>query len=263
MLRRYSFNIIFYFIIVLCSGCEFMVEKGTADTDTSDNNLTIAAASDLKFAMDSLVRVFKEKYPDISIDAVYGSSGKFYQQIINDAPFDLYFSADAEYPQKLATSGLAAGDIKVYATGRIVVYSKNINTGKGMNILLDPVIHKIAIANPVHAPYGKRAEEALRYYKLYDTLKQKLVMGENIAQAAQYVSTGAAEVGIIAQSLVLSNALQQGNFYLIPEESHSPLQQAFIILKKAAKKRSAFTFSSYISTPEAKQILKHYGFSIP
>lgn len=263
MLRRYSFNIIFYFIIVLYSGCEFMLEKGTADTDTSDNNLTIAAASDLKFAMDSLVRVFKGNYPDISVDVVYGSSGKFYQQIINDAPFDLYFSADAEYPKKLATSGLAAGDTKVYAVGRIVVYSKNINTGKGMSTLLNPAIRKIAIANPVHAPYGKRAEEALRYYKLYDTLKQKLVMGENIAQAAQYVSTGAAEVGIIAQSLVLSNALQQGNAYLIPEESHSPLQQAFIILKKAAKKRSAFTFSSYISTPEAKQILKHYGFSIP
>jgi len=263
MLKSYLFSIMFFLIIVLCSGCEFMVEKGTTDTHTSDNNLMIAAAADLKFAMDSLVRVFKGKYPDISIDAVYGSSGKFYQQIINDAPFDLYFSADAEYPQKLATSGLSAGDITVYAIGRIVIYSKNINTGKGMNILLDPAIHKIAIANPVHAPYGKRAEEALRYYKLYDTLKQKLVMGENIAQAAQYVSTGAADIGILAQSLVLSNALQQGNAYLIPKESHSPLQQAFIILKKAAKKRSAFTFSTYISTPEAKQILKHYGFSIP
>lgn len=263
MFKRYSFHIILYLIIVLCYSCEFTVNQGSAGTDTSDNNLTIAAASDLKFAMDSLVMVFKGKYPDISIDVVYGSSGKFYQQIINDAPFDLYFSADAEYPQKLATSGLAAGDIKVYAIGRIVIYSKNIHTGIGINALLDPAIHKIAMANPVHAPYGKRAEEALRYYKLYDTLKQKLVMGENIVQAAQYVSTGAADVGIIAQSLVLSKALQQGNAYLIPEESHSPLQQAFIILKKAAQKRSAFTFSTYISTPEAKQILKHYGFSIP
>lgn len=263
MLKRYLFSIILFFIIVLCNSCEFIVDKGTSDTDTAANNLTIAAASDLKFAMDSLIKVFKRKYPDISVNVIYGSSGKFYQQIINDAPFDLYFSADAEYPQKLATSGLSAGDIKVYAIGRIVMYSKNINTGKGMNTLLDPAIRKIAIANPVHAPYGKRAEEALRYYKLYDTLKQKLVLGENIAQAAQYVSTGAAEIGIIAQSLVLSNALQQGNAYLIPEESHSPLQQAFIILKKAAKKHSAFTFSSYISTPEAKQILKHYGFSIP
>lgn len=263
MLKRYSFNITFCFIIILSHSCEFMVDNGTPDNDTTANGLTIAAASDLKFAMDSLVRNFKGIYPHVSVDVVYGSSGKFYQQIINDAPFDLYFSADADYPRKLASSGLSAGDIKVYAIGRIVVYSKNIHTGKGMNTLLDPAINKIAIANPVHAPYGKRAEEALRYYKLYDTLKQKLVLGENIAQAAQYVSTGAAEVGIIAQSLVMGNALKQGNAYLIPEESHSPLQQGFIILKKAAKKRSAFTFSTYISTPEAKQILKHYGFSIP
>ena len=263
MLKSYLFSIILFLVIVLCSACEFVREKGSTDTDILDNNLTIAAAADLKFAMDSLVKVFKAQYPDISIDAVYGSSGKFYQQIVNDAPFDLYFSADAGYPQKLVTSRLAAGDLTVYAIGRIVIYSKNMNTGKGMNTLLDPAIRKIAIANPVHAPYGKRAEEALRYYKLYDTLKQKLVMGENVAQAAQYVGTGAAEVGIIAQSLVLSNTLQRGNVYLIPEESHSPLQQAFIILKKAAEKRSAFTFSTYISSPEAKQILKHYGFSIP
>lgn len=226
--------------------------------------ITIAAASDLKFALDSLVGDFKKSNPGAEIKVIYGSSGKLSEQIMNDAPFDLYFSADISYARKLRESGLATTDPKVYGVGRIVLWSKTMDPNKDkLNLLLNPDVKKISIADPAHAPYGQRADESMHFYKVYAQVKDKLVFGENISQAAQFVTTGAADVGIIALSLALSPAMQQegGKYYLIPEESHSKLEQAYVILKHAAGNDLAKAFYDYVSSPPAKKVLKYYGFS--
>jgi molybdate transport system substrate-binding protein len=228
--------------------------------------VVVAAAADLKFAMDSLVAVYSKDNPNIDLKVVYGSSGNFFQQIGNGAPFDLYFSADINYPKQLAEKQLTLSDIHLYGTGQLVLWSRTINPAiDKMNTLLDPAIKKIAIANPAHAPYGQRAEESLRHYQLYDQIKDKLVMGENIAQTAQYAQSGAADIGIIALSLALSPAMQQsgGKYWLIPADSHQPLEQGFVLLPHAKDNKAAFQFMNFITTSEARAILKSFGFSQP
>ena len=228
--------------------------------------VVVAAAADLKFAMDSLVAVFSKNNPDFDIKVVYGSSGNFFQQIGNGAPFDLFFSADIDYPRQLTEKHLNLSVVHLYGTGQLVLWSKTIDPAiDKMNTLLNPAIKKIAIANPSHAPYGQRAEEALRHYLLYDKIKDKLVMGENIAQTAQYAQSGAADIGIIALSLALSPALQQagGKYWLVPADSHRPLEQGFVLLSHAKDNKGAFQFMNFITTPEARAILKSFGFSQP
>jgi molybdate transport system substrate-binding protein len=228
--------------------------------------VVIAAAADLRFAMDSLVAVFSKNNPGLDVKVVYGSSGNFFQQIVNGAPFDLFFSADIDYPRQLKEKGLTQSVIHDYGTGQLVLWSKTLDpAANGINTLLNPSIQKIAIANPAHAPYGKRAEEALRYYQLYDKIKDKLVIGENIAQTAQYAQTGAADIGIIALSLALSPAMQQtgGKYWLIPSEAHQPLEQGFVLLPHAKDNKGADKFTIYFTTPEARAILKSFGFSQP
>ena len=226
--------------------------------------ITIAAAADLKFAMDSIITSYKAQNPEAGIQVTYGSSGKFFQQISNGAPFDIFFSADVDYPNKLKDKGLTIGDIKAYGIGQIVLWSKKTDPNKeGMNTLLDAGIKKIAIANPSHAPYGKRAQESLLYYKLYNQIQEKLVMGENISQTAQFVTTGAADIGVVALSLALSPAMKSegGKYYLVPEESHLPLEQAYALLKHSMANSTATSFYNFISSPAAITILKYYGFS--
>src|ERR1700753_3210691 len=163
------------------------------------NEVIVAAAPDLRFAMDSLIAIFGRQNPGITVKVTYGSSGNFFEQIKNGAPFDLFFSADVDYPHQLNEQKLTLGSVYVYGTGQLVLWSKTLDPAKEkMNILLTPAVNKIAIANPAHAPYGKRAEESLHHYDLYDKVQSKLVIGENIAQTAQYAQTGAAEIGIIA-----------------------------------------------------------------
>jgi len=222
----------------------------------------LAAASDLKFALDSVVAVFK-KTNGGAVEISYGSSGKLFEQISNGAPFDIFFSADIGYPKQLNEKKLTASDIYIYGVGRIVLWSKKMDPKtQGMNTLLQPGIKKIAIANPLHAPYGKRAEEALKFYKMHDTLKSKLVLGENISQAAQFVTTGAADIGIIAFSLALSPNMKKenGKYYLIPESAHQRLDQAVVITKHGKGNEFAETLLSFVRSDEAKQILAHFGF---
>lgn len=251
-------------IMALLQKCNTQPGKIAKDSDSNKMALTIAAASDLKFAMDSIISVFQTIHPATTVSAIYGSSGKFYQQLANQAPFDLFFSADIEYARRLDQKGLTEGRPIVYAIGSIVLYSHKISTKKGMTCLLDDQINKIAIANPAHAPYGQRAEEALRFYKVYEQVKQKLVLGENVSQTAQYIGSGAAEIGIIALSLALSPALREkGNYFLIPGTAHRPLEQAYVIMKKAAENEAAGLFAEFMSAKQAKDILIKYGFTLP
>src|ERR1700731_199974 len=189
----------------------------------------VAAAADLKFAMTELAAQF-EKQSGAKLDVTYGSSGNFLTQIQNGAPFDLFFSADSEYPKKLEAAGLAEpGTLREYAVGHIVIWTprdSGIDAAKaGWQSLLDQRVKKIAIANPDHAPYGRAAMAALKTAGIYERVKDKLVYGENISQAAEFVQSGNAQAGIVALSLALSPTMRNGSRWEIPVDSYPPIKQ--------------------------------------
>lgn len=229
------------------------------------DRLLIAAASDLKFAMDSAIVLF-EKAGHGRADITYSSSGKLTEQIIHGAPFDVFLSADISYPQMLKEAGHAGSEIYPYAKGHIVLWSRAVDVEKRkMDALLDPSIDKIAIANPKHAPYGKRAAECLGHFDLMDRIRDKLVYGENISQTAQFAATGAADIAIIALSLAVSPNMRKagGKYYLIPEESHQPLIQGAVVTRHGSKKLRAYAFLQFLKHPDAVAVLEHFGFTIP
>jgi len=234
-------------------------------TTAHAEKITVAAAADLKFAMDEIVTGFNKNHSGNEVQVVYGSSGKFHTQIQQAAPYDLFFSADIAYPRELAKQGQAASEVKPYAVGRIVLWSSEMDAKKmTLANLTDPKIAKIAIANPKHAPYGKRAEEALRSAGLWDKVKSMLVFGENISQTAQYVMSGNAQVGVIALSLVLNPELsKKGGYYLIPDTMHNPLEQGFIITKRGANNPLAKEFAEYMGSKQARGVMTKYGFVLP
>jgi molybdate transport system substrate-binding protein len=227
--------------------------------------IAVAAAADLKFAMDEIVAAFQQANPADEVEVIYGSSGKFHTQIQQGAPYDLYFSADIAFPRELAKNGLAATDVKPYAFGRIVLWSASLDaTQMTLASLTDPKITRITIANPKHAPYGKRAEEALRASGLWEQVEPKLVYGENIAHTAQFVQTGNAQVGIIALSLAVSPELaKRGGYWLIPDKLHEPLEQGTIITKRAEGNALAKRFADYMGSKPARAVMTHYGFALP
>jgi molybdate transport system substrate-binding protein len=227
--------------------------------------LTIAAAADLKFAMDEIIGTYKTTNPTGEVNVIYGSSGLFKTQIQQGAPYDLYFSADIGFPRELAMRGLAASEAVPYAYGRIVLWSASMDATKmTLASLTNPKITRIAIANPKHAPYGRRAEEALRSSGLWMQIEPKIVYGDNIAQAVQYVETGNAQVGIIALSLAVNPALaSKGGYWLIPDNLHEPLEQSFIITKRAAGNAMAKRFADYMGSKPARAVMTKYGFILP
>ena len=229
------------------------------------NKITIAAAADLKFAMDEIVTAFKRANPADRVDVIYGSSGKFNTQIREGAPYDLFFSADIAYPRELAKEGLAASEVKPYAVGRIVLWSASRDATKmTLASLADPKVARIAIANPKHAPYGKRAEEALRSAGVWDKVQPKLVYGENIAQTAQFVQSGNAQAGIIALSLAVNPELAaKGGYALISDALHSPLEQGYVITRRAAGNPLARRFADYMGGKPARAVMVKYGFVLP
>lgn len=227
--------------------------------------ITIAAAADLKFAMDELVTEFKRTNPGEDISVVYGSSGNFNAQIQQGAPYDLFFSADINFPRELVKTGAAGSTVKPYALGRIVLWSATMDASKmTLASLTDTKITRIAIGNPKHAPYGKRAEEALRASGLWDKVEPKLIYGENIAQTAQYAQTGNVQVAIIALSLALNAELSsKGGYALIPDNLHEPLEQGYVITKRAAGNTLAKKFADYMESKPARTLMTRYGFVLP
>lgn len=224
----------------------------------------IAAAADLRYAMDEIVKAYKKSKPKADIETIFGSSGNAYTQISNGAPFDIYFSADIMYPRKLKEAGLAITEPKLYAIGRIVLWSSTLDVSKGLIVLTQKPNIKIATANPEHAPYGERSVEALKYYKYYNKVEKQLIFGENIAQAAQFCLTGNADAGLLALSIVLSPSMSsQGKYFLIDDKSHKPLEQAYVILKQAEGNTEAFAFTRFIATKPARDIFEKYGFILP
>ena len=251
-------------VVLATAGCD-----GGGHQPPSTRMVKVAAAADLKFALDEAVVAFKKLHPTIDVAPTYGSSGNFHAQLTNRAPFDIYFSADIEYPQKLAAAGLALPDSAFeYALGRVVVWVRKdspIDVGQiGIESLAHPSVRKIAIANPEHAPYGRAADAAMRKLGILDRVKDRLVLGENIAQAAQFVESGAADVGIIALSLAMAPTLEaKGKYWLIPADAHPPLRQGGIILAWAKDAEAAREFKAFVTGPDGRAILRRYGFVLP
>ena len=235
---------------------------------TSPAVLTVAAAADLRFALDDLVKDFEELYPAAKINVTYGSSGNFFAQFQNGAPFDLFFSADIEYPRKLAESGLGADNVFLYAIGCIVVWvpkDSPVAVDKlGIKALLEPSIHKIAVANPEHAPYGRAAVAALKALNIYDQVASRLVYGENIAQTAQFVQSGAADAGMLALSLAVAPQMRDaGRFWQVPLDAYPRMEQGGIILKSSKNLETARAFRDFVLGDQGREVLKRYGFYLP
>jgi molybdate transport system substrate-binding protein len=229
--------------------------------------ITVAAASDLEFAMNEIVADY-QKETGCMVRVTAGSSGNFFTQIENGAPFDVFFSADIDYPKKLEAESFAvAGTTVQYAVGKIVLWTRqdsHVDLNKGLAILRDPAIRKIAIANPEHAPYGRAAEQALKSAGVYDAVKGRLVLGENISQAAEFAESGNADVGIVALSLALSAPLKdKGRYSQIPENLYAPLQQGATIIRASKNIDSARAFLAYIKKPAIAALLTRYGFAMP
>jgi len=225
----------------------------------------ITAASDLQYAFKEMQTIFAKKYPAETINFQFGSSGKALTQIESGAPYDVFFAADMNYPKQLKEKGLAVGDVKPYALGRIglmTLKSNNIAVND-LSILATDRIKKIAIANPEHAPYGQAAVAALKTLGLYDKVKDKFVMGENIQQATQFVQTGAADAGLIALSIAKAPIIaDQVNFGLINGKSHPDIIQGYALLKRGENNKAARAFLSTVESPEGDAIMKKYGFTI-
>jgi molybdate transport system substrate-binding protein len=227
--------------------------------------LTIAAASDLQAVLPDLVRRF-EREARATVTVSFGSSGNFFAQIQNGAPFDVYFSADIDYPRQLVASGYAeGGSLYQYATGRLVIWTRKdsgIDVKPGLKGLASTRVKRIAIANPTFAPYGRAAEAALRHDNVYDAVRGKLVMGDNISQAAQLVDSGNADVGILALSLALGPALRaSGTYAEIPASAHPPIDQAVVVISASTHKALAAEFIAFVKRPEIAEMLHRFGFS--
>lgn len=229
--------------------------------------IKVAAAADLHSALDEISAHYQAE-TSAPVKVVYGSSGNFYQQIQNGAPFDLFFSADSNYPKKLEAAGLSVpGTYYEYARGHLVLFvssTSSLQIQEGLKVLLDSSVNRIAVADPAHAPYGQAAVAALKSQGLYDRVSRKIVVGENVAQAAAFVTSGAADVGIIAMSLaLLPSARSQSRFAEIPANEYPPIVQACVLLKSSKAQAAASRFLSYVRGPEASKVLQRYGFDVP
>lgn len=250
-------------------GCDRRQQTATTPPSTQStpaSEVRIAAASDLKFALDELATAFRAKHPDTAVTPTYGSSGNFFAQLSNEAPFDLFLSADAYYPRRLLEQGKGApGTLFNYAIGRIVLWvpkESKLDLARGLTALLDPAVRKVAIANPQHAPYGRAAEAAMRGAGVYDRVKDRLVLGENVAQAAQFVQSGSADAGVVALSLALSPAMRDaGHYWEVPLDTYPRIEQGGVVLKWAKDPEAANAFRQFMQSDEGKAVLKTYGFA--
>jgi molybdate transport system substrate-binding protein len=231
-------------------------------------SITVAAAADLSSALKEITENY-EKITGVKVKLSFGASGALTQQIRNRAPFDVFFSADMDYPRELISHGDAeGGSLYRYAVGKLVLWvpadSPLDVEHKGMNILSDPSVKKIAIANPQHAPYGRAAVAAMKHVGLYEQVTDRLVLGENVSQTAQFVESGNAQVGFVAMSHAASPVMQgKGKYWEIPAAAYPPLEQGVVVVKHSHHKRESLAFVEYIKTKPVADVLRRYGFTVP
>ncbi len=226
-------------------------------------SLTVAAAADMRFALDALLPLFRVQHPSAKVQAVLGASGKLATQIRNGAPFDVFLSADIAFAQALHDEALASRP-QPYAVGRLASWSLNPQLGKLplLELLGHASVRRFAIANPAHAPYGMRAMEVLRALGMAEAMAPMLVLGDNVAQAAAFIESGAAQAGLVAHSLLLAPALQgKGAWQLVPEQMHSRLVQALTLTRRGAEQPLAAAFVNFLLSPAGRAVLRQHGFS--
>ncbi len=256
---------------LLLAACEAFGGGGSTATAASSPPppLRVAAAANLRSAMDELVARWRSGHPETPVEVVYGSSGNFFAQISQGAPFDLFFSADMDYPRQLVEAGLADGStLRPYAVGQLVVWV-SANSGldveqKGLEVIRDPSVQKVAIANPEHAPYGRAAVAALEKAGLAALAKPKLVLGDNVEQAAQFVESGNADVGIIPLSLAKGPTLAgRGRYAIVPRDLYPRLEQGAVVLAGTDQPAEARAFLDFVLGSEGRAILDSFGYLAP
>jgi molybdate transport system substrate-binding protein len=233
------------------------------------NPVAIAAAGDLRGALEEVKAAFEAGHSGIRLQLTFGASGSLTAQVQQGAPFDIFLAADTGFPEALRKEGLATADgLFPYATGSLVLWIRrdlNLDPAReGLRILLQPSVKKVATANPAVAPYGRAGEASLRQGGLLETVRPKLVFADNIAQAAQFLQAGTAEAGLISASQARNPALQQtGLAWTVPADTYPPLRQAGIILKRTASPDPARAFMAFLTSPEGQAILARHGFGRP
>ena len=242
--------------------CLSFVLSGSVIAET----LTVAVAPNVKYAFDDLQAEFK-KETGIDITPVFSSSGKITAQVRHGAPFDIFMSADMGFPETLYKNGYAAEPPRIYVYGALVLWTmKDLDMGKGVELLKDSTVKKVAMANPRAAPYGKEAIKVLKYYKLYDTVEPKLVYGEDVSQTSLYIASRAADIGLTAKSVVVSPEMKgKGKWIEIKKESYDPIAQGVVILKhgRVTNAVAAQRFHDFLFSPKARAIFEHYGYVLP
>lgn len=245
--------------------CPLLVLLSLVCPPAHAGKFTVAAASDLRFALNDIAALFRAAHPEDELEIIYGSSGKMTTQILNGAPYDVFFSADIAFPLQLRDAGFTATEPAVYAIGRIVIWSTTMDASQLelQDLASDGRIRRLAIAQPSHAPYGLRAQEALQAVDAWDAAQRKLVFGENIAHTAQMVESGAAEAGIIALSLALFPELARHPHRLIDEALHEPLTQGYVVTRRGGKNDAALNFARFMESDAARAIMQSFGFVLP
>jgi molybdate transport system substrate-binding protein len=233
-----------------------------ATITVSAQKVNVAAAANLRYVLEEIKTAYTKQNPKAKVNLTFGASGTLVQQIQNGASFDFFMAADNEFPLKLKDKGLTTGSMSTYAFGKLAIYSTTLNVEKlGLEALKSSSINKIAIANPETAPYGERAVELMKSMKLYDGLKSKFVLGENISQAAQFAFTGNAEIGFIALSLALAPDMDsKGSYYVIPQSLYKPIEQACILIKTPVLNTEAAKFKKFVLSPATKAIWEKWGY---
>ena len=229
----------------------------------SAQKLNVAAAANLRNVLEDIKTAYVKLNPKAIVNLTFGSSGTLVQQITNGATFDFFMAADDEFPLKLKAKGLTTGAINVYAYGKLALYSTTFAVDKnGLDALKNPNLRKIAIANPETAPYGERSIELLKRLQLYDDLKPKIVIAENISAAAQYAFTGNTELGFVALSLALTPEMNgKGHYYIIPQKLYKPIAQACVLIKTPVLNTEAVKFKKFVLSPANKAVWEKYGYT--
>jgi len=242
--------------------------SGFAQVKKDATELVVAAAADLNPVLQEISDRY-EKKTGVKVKLSFGASGALTQQIQNGAPFDLFFSADMDYPRQLIAAGAADGaTLYQYAVGRLVLWvpadSPLDVEHKGMQTLLDPAVKKVSIANPQHAPYGRAAVAALKHYGLYDQVSDRLVLGENISQAAQFVESGNAQAGFVALAHAASPAMKgKGKYWEVPAEAYPVLAQGAVVISRSQYKKEVAEFLEFVKSNDTGELLRKYGFTLP
>jgi molybdate transport system substrate-binding protein len=255
-------------LLSIAAAALFAVASPASAQAAARRTVTVAAASSLKGAVEELKREFEAANPGSDVAVTLGASGTFFAQIRSGAPFDLFLSADVDYPRKLVEAGLAApGGDTVYAIGKLVVWTPKRSpidlAGKGLAALTGADVKKLAIANPAVAPWGRAAEAALRSAGILDAVRERLVLGQSVSQAAQFASTGAADAALLPFSLTFAPELAGGRIFPVPQATYPPQEQSAVVLAGAVQADLARSLLAFLAGPQGRAILARYGYSLP